>query len=209
MEELMAAAADRIEEHWIKFLTGLLVMAIGWFAGNWRARKKWQKKEFLDRLNVSLNSVTEGTLRIRTVLEKSSLEVFLNSVAAARITEASQKTTTADPTLPLAKNDYWYYLNSILNEIAEKFAEGVIRRDMGLNSQSVSYLICLTSECAGEVRTRKVRAMLVQKSLLENLPEECPVLESHSHSTRWKTLQFLSAEWTRNPWKFLEMEISL
>jgi hypothetical protein len=209
MEKLIVAVTELIEEHWIKFLTGLLVMSFGWFAGNWRARKKWARKEFLDRLNVSLNSITDGTLRIRTILEKTSLDVFLNSVAAAQITEASQQTTPTDPTLPLARDDYWYFLNSVLNEIAEKFAEGVVRRDMGLESKSIPYLICLTNECAGEVRTRKVRAMLVQKSLLENLPEECPKLESANHATRWKTLQFLAIERTRNPWKFLEMEIAL
>jgi hypothetical protein len=209
MEKLVEAITDLIEDHWVKFLTGLGVMAIGWIVGNWRAKRKWEKKEFFDRLNVSLNSISDGTLRIRTVLEKSCLDVFLNSVATAEIAEAAQKTTERDATLPLPKEDYWYYLNSVLNEVAEKFAEGVIRRDVGLETKSVRYLVCLTSECAGDVRTRKVRAMLIQKSLLEKLPEERPKLESESHSTRWETLIRLAEEWQKNSWKFLEMEIVL
>ena len=125
------------------------------------------------------------------------------------VVEAAQKTTPQDATLPLSKEDYWYYLNSVLNEVAEKFATGVVRRDMGLETKSVPYLICLTNECAGDVRTRKVRAMLIQKSLLGKLPEKCPKLESTSHTTRWETLERLAVEWRKNPWKFLEMEIVL
>jgi hypothetical protein len=207
MEKIVEAVTDLIEDHWVKFLTGLGVMAFGWLVGNWRAKRKWEKKEFFDRLNVSLNSIADGTLRIRTVLEKTSLDVFLNSVAAAAIVEAAQHTTEKDPTLPLPKDDYWYYLNSVLNEIGEQFAAGVIRRDMGLKVTSVRYLICLTNECAGEARTRKVRAMLIQKSLLEKLPEDVPKFEAPSHSIRWETLKILSAEWQKHPWKFLEMEI--
>lgn len=209
MDKLIEAVTDLIEDHWVKFLTGLGVMALGWLLGNWRARRRWGKKEFFDRLNVSLNEITDGTLRIRTVLEKSGQDVFLNSVAASEIVAAAQKTTKKDPTMPLPKEDYWYYLNSVLNEVAEKFSSGVIRRDMGLETNSAVYLICLTSECDDDIRTRKVRAMLIRKSLLENLPEDLPKLESASHSVRWTTLQILAAEWPKNPWKFLEMEIVL
>ena len=207
MDKIVEAVTDLIEDHWVTFLTGLGVMAIGWIVGNWRAKRRWEKKEFFDRLNVSLNSISDGTLRIRTILEKTCLDVFLNSVAAAEIVDAAQKTTEQDATLPLPKADYWYYLNSVLNEVAEKFAAGVVRRDMGLETKSTRYLICLTNECAGDVRTRKVRAMLVQKSLLEKLPEKCPKLEAASHATRWQTLQRLAAELQKSPWKFLEMEI--
>jgi len=72
-----------------------------------------------------------------------------------------------------------------------------------------TYVIFLTSECAGAARTRKVRAMLIQKTLLENLPADQPALEAESHTTRWQTLQFLSQELKRAPHKFIEMEICL
>jgi hypothetical protein len=160
-------------------------------------------------VNVSLNEITEGTLRIRTVLEKSGQDIFLNSVAADAVADAAEKTTLEDATLPLPKGEYWYYLNSVLNEIAEKFSTGVIRRDMGLGTKTTMYVICLTSECDDDIKTRKVRAMLIRKSLLENLPEDMPKLERDSHSVRWNTLQILARERTKNPWKFLEMEIVL
>ena len=209
MEQVLQAITGWLDDNWLKFLTGLFLAGIGWFLGQWRARRKWQKKEFLDRLNVSLNMIQNGKLMIRTVLEKSCRDIFLNDLAVASVTAASQKTTATDPTLPLGKDDYWYYLNSVLNEVGEQFAEGQLRRDMGQPVQCETYLICLTSECAGAARTRKVRAMLIQKKLLEHLPDEAPALEAESHITRWQTLQFLAQELKRAPHKFLEMEICL
>jgi hypothetical protein len=94
-----------------------------------------------------------------------------------------------------------------LNELSEKFGEGQIRRDMNLQVTAATYLICLTSESAGEVRTRKIRAMLIQKELLEKLPESEPKLESPNHATRWVTLKYLAKEFQVNPHKFRAVEI--
>ena len=121
MDQILEALADWFHDNWIKFLTGLFVMAIGWYFGQRRAQASWKKKEFLDRLNVSLNAIDGGTLLIRTVLEKSCKDVFLNDVAVEAIREASGKTSEQDPTLPLPESEYWYYLNSVLNEVAEQF----------------------------------------------------------------------------------------
>jgi hypothetical protein len=127
----------------------------------------------------------------------------------AAIREASGKTSEQDPTLPLPEAEYWYYLNSALNEVAEQFSEGQLRRDMGLPVTVKRYQICLTSECAGELKTRKVRAMLIQTSLLDALPEEQPKLESPHHITRWDTLQKLAKLRKSSPYRFLEIEICI
>lgn len=206
---VLDAIIERMEDHWIKILTGMAFMAVGWFFGKRRAQKNWEKKEFFDRLNVSLTRITDGTLQIRTLLEKSAAEVFLNSVAVTGVIAAAQKTTSEDPILPLPKGDYWYYLNSVLNEIAEHFAAGQIRRDMGRDVDCGRYLITLTNECDGEVRTRKVRALVVRKELLENLPEEAPQFESPNHETRWKTLKQIAAFWKTEPHRFIDVEICI
>jgi hypothetical protein len=209
MEQILEALTDWLQDNWIKFLTGLFIMAVGWFFGQRRARVSWKEKEFLDRLNVSLNSIDGGTLLIRTILEKSCKDVFLNDVAVAAIRDASENTSEDAPTLPLPESEYWYYLNSVLNEVAEQFSEGQIRRDMGLPVTVKRYLICLTSECAGELKTRKVRAMLIQATLLDALPEEQPNLESPHHITRWDTLQKLAKLRKSSPYRFLEIEICI
>jgi hypothetical protein len=209
MDQILEALTDWLQDNWLKFLTGLFIMAVGWFFGQRRAQASWKKKEFLDRLNVSLNSIGGGILLIRTVLEKSCKDVFLNDVAVAAIRDASGKTSESDPTLPLPEADYWYFLNSVLNEVAEQFSEGQLRRDMGLPVNIQRYLICLTSECAGELKTRKVRAMLIQTSLLDALPEEQPTFESPHHITRWDTLQKLAKLRKSSAYRFLEIEICI
>ena len=109
----------------------------------------------------------------------------------------------------MPEGDDWQYLNAVLNEISERFTEGQIRRDMGLPVERTHYLICLTCEKAGPVRTQKVRCMMVRRELLENLPEEEPSYESATHVTRWRTLQQMAEQYRSKPHRFLEIEICL
>jgi len=209
LREFLNVVWDTLHDHWTKFATAALIAAVSWLLGRRRARTEWSRREFFDRLNISLNAIRDGTLTIRTIAEESCLEVFLNSVAVSALIDAARHTTAEDPLLELREHDYWYYLNAVLNKVAEKFGEGQIRRDMGLPVTAVHYVLCLTSESAGEVRTRKIRAMLIQKSLLLNLPNEEPKYESPTHATRWKTLKYLAAQFQRTPYKFREVEICI
>lgn len=181
--------------------------AAGWYLGQRRARSKWRKREFLDRLNFSLNIVDDEQLLIRTLMEKSCEEVFLNSVAVTTVLDAARRTTAEDSLLPLPEQDYWYYLNAVLNEVAEKFAIGSLKQDMGQPVDKATYVICLTCESAGPMKTRKVRAMVVRKERLLNLPESKPRFEQEHHITRWQTLNQLAAAYRNTPHRFLDVEI--
>lgn len=198
-----------VRDHGIKYLVAALFAVAAWYIGYRRAYAKWRRREFLDRLNVSLNLLIEGRLQIRTLLEKSCQEVFLNSAAVEEVMTASKRTTATDPILPLPKADYWYFLNAVLNDVAEQFAEGTVKRDLGLPVTRGQYLMCLTFETAGEMRTRKIRAMLVRKEVLLNLPAETPQFDSPHHITRWQTLQQMHAAYGKSPWQFIEVEICL
>jgi len=207
MDDFLKTVSDYIQQHWLKAVTAAVFLGIGWLFGKYRARQQWEKKEFLDRLNISLNTIADGKLLIRTLAEMPCEEVFLNSVAVKRLLAAAGKTTEADPIVPFAKDDYWYYLNSVLNEISEQFALGLLKRDMGVDVRKETYVLCITNECAGDLRTRKIRAMVIKKSLLTGLPEKPPAFESPNHHTRWKTLGQLAAAYEKDRFRFLEMEI--
>lgn len=207
MQELIETIQKHLQDKLVGIVIAAVFTVIGVWFGRWRARAEWRRREFFDRLNVSLNIIRDGKLQIRTILEKSCQEVFLNRVATETILAQSRKTTEHDSIIPLPKDDYWYYLNAVLNEIAEKFSVGQIRRDLGQPTVGERYLICLTNECSGEMKTRKLRAMLIQKKLLLNLPAEQPAFESPHHITRWQTLKQLAAEYQKNPQRFLEMDI--
>ncbi len=209
-EQFLSAISDFIHDNWMKVLTGFVLMALGWFFGKRKARSDWRKREFFHRLNFSLNLLIPGEpLQIRTLVEKTCEEVFLNAVATQNVADAARKTKPDNPLLPLPREDYWQYLNAALNEIAEKFSVGEIRRDLGLPVTRGTYLICLTCECAGDLRTRKVRAMVIQKKHLENLPATQPQFEHARHLTRWETLKVLADQYQKNPWQFIEMDLSV
>ena len=206
-DEIWIHVVATLREHAVKLVTGFVLMAVGWYIGKRRATAHWKKQEFFDRLNVSLNTLDGGTLKIRTLSEKRCEEVFLNSVAADTVQKLARQTTANDPVLPLPLNDSWFFLNAVLNDLSEQFATGLMKRDMGAPVTTAVYLVALTCEAAGDMRTRKIRAMVTKKSLLTNLPAEMPKLESGHHGTRWQTLQFLAAEYVRHPQRFLEVEL--
>jgi len=208
LKELIDLLRDFLHENWLKMATGALLMGVGWFFGRRRARNDWKNKEFLHRLNVSLNVIQPGQpLRIRTLIEKPCSEVFLNAVAVDAVTRAARRTTEQMPLLPLPKEDYWHYLNAVLNEVSEQFAQGQVRREMGLPVTCRHYVMALTCECAGEMRTRKIRAMLVAKEILLKLGDKPPAFEHPTHLTRWETLKTMAREYAARPWQFLEVEL--
>lgn len=198
-----------VRENWPEMVWIVVAMFGASYLTARRARRSWADREFLHRLNVSLSSLDDGWLRIRTLLEMDCEEVFLNPSASRTVVAAARNTTDANPNLPLGKDDYWFYLNAVLNEISERFAAGQLKRDLGQPVETGRYLLCLTCERAGPVRTRKIRGLLVQRDLLTNLPEDEPKYESPTHSTRWQTLRILADRLGKHPHEFIEIEICL
>lgn len=182
---------------------------LGRWWGNYRARKAWEQKDFLGRINVSLNILTDGKLKIRTLLERSLDEVFLNPVAVEKVRAASLRTTPDDPMLPIDRADCWFLLNFVLNAVAEQFTVGMIRHDAGEPVRAVSYLIVLTCEVVGEERIRKVRAMVIREELLRDFPylDKLPLLENPWHETRVHTLRKAAQLYRTAPDNFLRMEL--
>jgi hypothetical protein len=209
MQEIFASLLGYLSSNWPELLWIVAAASIASYLAGRRSRILWQKREFLDRLNVSLTSIRDGQLKIRTVLEMDMIDIFLNRSATSKLIELAKRTTTTDPMIPIPESDRWYYLNSVLNEISERFAIGHLQQDAGLPVKVEDYLLCLTCERAGALRTQKVRAMLIRRELLEALPIEEPKYESPNHITRWHTLQVMAKNWRDHPDQFLSMRICI
>jgi hypothetical protein len=186
---------------------GSFVLGRWW--GYYRARRQWLSKDFSGRVIVSLNTFSEDRLKIRTLLERSLEEVFLNPVAVEKVRDAAGRTTREDPLLPIEKDDCWFLLNFVLNAVAEKFVEGLFRQDMGQPVQRATYALCLTCERVGEERIRKVRAMLVRQDVLAEFPyqDSMPKLEREWHADRIKTLRHAAELYKKEPDNFLTLEV--
>jgi hypothetical protein len=193
----------------IFFGTTVVSFAVGRWWGRHQAKKQWQNKLFLGRINISLNSISNGWLKIRTIFERSLEDVFLNPVAVEKVRWASQRTTTDNPVLPIAKEDRWYLLNFVLNAVAERFSSGPVRYDAGEPLRPVTYLVFLTCEVLDADRIRKVRAMMLRKELLEDFPfvDAMPKLERDWHRDRIVTLRRAAEIYRSEPDHFLPIEI--
>lgn len=183
------------------------------FAGRWwgryKAGRQWAAKEFLDRVIVSLNIFADGALKIRTVLERSVHEVFLNRVATEKVEAAARATTPDKPVLAIAKADRWFLLNFVLNAVAEHFVAGNIRQDVGQPVTVVKYALFLTCEHVGDERIRKIRAMLIRHDMLAGFPymTGMPRLENPWHEDRIKTLRYAADLYQKEPDNFLTLEV--
>jgi hypothetical protein len=193
----------------IFFGTTVLSFVAGRWWGKYQAKKQWRKKQFLGRVIVSLNSLTDGWLKIRTIFERSLEEVFLNPVAIDKVRAASLRTTPDNPLLPIAREDRWYLLNFVLNAVAEHFSDGLMHYDAGQPLKPVTYLLFLTCEPVGEDRIRKVRAMMLRKDLLEAFPytDALPKLEQEWHRDRIVTLRRAADLYRKEPDNFLPIEV--
>ena len=190
-------------------VTTVAAFLFGRYWGRYKAQKVWASKEFFDRVIVSLNIFADGGLKIRTVLERSIEEVFLNRVAIDLVEKASRACTAEQPLLLIPKADRWYVLNFVLNAVAEHFSAGHVKRDAGVPVASVKYALFLTCEVVGDERIRKVRAMLLRQDLLETFPypDTLPTLENPWHADRIKTLRRAGEVFKTDPDLFLVMEV--
>ena len=196
-------------------LIGLAVFLAGRWWGRYRAAKSWKRREFLHRIMVSLNSIQrhhtgKPKLAIRTLLECDLEEILLNSAATTKLLKFAAGTTEQQPVIPIPESDRWYFLNAVLNQVAEKYSYGNLAQDIGVTSASREYLICLTNETAGPVRTRKIRAMVMRKDqFITGEFEQALHLEQPHHRTRLETLKLMRRTFQDTPDLFIELELSI
>lgn len=185
---------DFVQRHWSQVLLSGVSLLVGGLVGRLGAWRRFVNRSFFDRVNVTLNFVDQGEFKIRTLLERNSMDVFRNAEMVRNVTRAARN-QDIDPLLELPEAEYWYYLNAVLNVISERFAEGYVKREAGLGAEH-TYLMFLTSETEGPVRQRKVRAMLVREDLLlSTRSEERPRFKNEFHEHRWNSLKQVADEW--------------
>jgi hypothetical protein len=161
----------------------------------WKSRSVWKTRDFLGRINFSLNYIQENGLKIRTLQESNIDEILLNNSHGRRmVLRAAGRTTLKKPFLELPKRDAWIVLNSVLNEISEQFADGFLAVAAGLPTRTTTFLFGITCERDRDVRVNKIRVMIIERSLLEKIDELVEIeFESPNHHVRLETLKTMRA----------------
>lgn len=170
------------------FLAGL---AAAWLA-QWVAWWRFTSRDFLHRVNFSLNYVEDNRLQLRTLKESDIDQIILDNkhgrnmlLAAAR----GAKTSAKAPFLDLRPEESFVVLNAILNELSESFAARSLARSMGLPVKSKWYVFGVTCEWDDEVRNRKIRVMIIAEDLLAKFDQLPPLRYQHPwHHVRHETL---------------------
>ena len=185
----------------------VLLATITGYVVLWRERSEWRNAAFLSRINISLNLVHDGALKIRTLLEADVRNVVLSSYARRLIKKAACATSIEDPFLSFANTqDAWMVYNELLNTISgiygTHFLAAAIQQP---DTAEERFLMALTWERDSDVKVQKLRVLLIQESTLdkitaEQLAKRAIRLEVASHETRLGTLQSMQKQYARGAW---------
>ena len=189
----MPIVLDFLENNWEPLAT--LVTLIVVIATYWKSRSTWKARDFMTRVNFSLNYVEDNTLKIRTLREADIRHILLGNQHGRKVVlRCARRTNLEKPFLQLPKKDAWIVLNSILNEISEQFAEGFLAAAMGAPIRIATYVFGITCERHSDVRMNKIRVMIIEKSLLEKIDALGKLrFELEHHHVRLDTLKRMQA----------------
>src|SRR4051794_19569709 len=152
---------------------GSLSLAFTWAAIAWvylAKRANWSRKQFVGQVNFSLNFVVDGQLVMRTLVEVPAQNVWLNDLGVAKVQRAANRTTSDQPFVRLPDPaDMDFVHRAVLNVLSEKFSDAYLAQSLGLPVESAVHRFAITMERYGDIRTLKLRVLLVAEQALESL----------------------------------------
>jgi hypothetical protein len=156
-------------------LIGLVLTWVGIALVYLRRRSEWLKKSFLNQVNFSLNYIEDGKLCIRTLLETTASQVWLNSYGINKVFKAAGRTRPDQPFIILPdEEDMGFVKRAVLNVLSEKFADVFLAQGMGLPVKTARFVFAITFENFPDMRTRKFRILLMEVESLKQLFVETP-----------------------------------
>lgn len=136
----------------------------------WRRRADWGRKQFLSQVNFSLNYVQDNQLVMRTLVELPASEVWLNEHGIQLVSQATKKTQVDQPFIQLKEpRDQDFLQRAVLNVLSERYAEGYLAAALGLPVQREEFVFGITCEKYGDIRTLKIRILLLTERTLVEL----------------------------------------
>ena len=177
---------------------GLIGLLVTWAGIGWvyfRKRTDWSRKQFLNQVNFSLSYISDGKLTMRTLMESSAHEVWLNDHGVRQVVRAAEQTTPDQPFIVLDDPaDMAFIHRAVLNVLSEKFAEAYIAQANGLPTRFTTYRFAVTCERFADVRTLKIRVLLAtDDDLRETFAEGRSVeIPSKYYEPRLRTLRAMS-----------------
>jgi hypothetical protein len=213
--QLTADALALLQEHWPK-LVGLIVGFIPVLWGIYRARRLWRTRDFMNRFSISLNILRQdeegSVLWIPAAGEYDVEEVFHRNRTGSKIVrQAAYATTPEQPFLvTIPPEDRMSILNEVANRVEVMLCHGSFAALAGLPVQFVPLVLGLTCEKGADVRIRKIRALVVEESLLKNIGKIAGVrFDKPHHIVRAQTLRKMAKLYEEQPDLFTRVTVAL
>jgi hypothetical protein len=192
--------------NWILHHSPAIGLVLTWAAIAWvyfRRRASWSQKQFLDQVNFSLSYVKDQTLAVRTLLETRANSVWLNDYGVKKILAAAQQTTPDQPFLRLTDPDDMAFVNrAVKNTLSERFAETFAAEALGVPVRTAPFIFAITNERYDDMRTLKLRVLLIEERTLLSLfsaggPGESLAVTNPIFRARLRTLKGLYAMYVK------------
>jgi hypothetical protein len=188
---------DLLLDHWelAMLLATWSVIGVVWI----RRQHDWRNRRFTQQVNFSLTTPVDRdgtpTLLLRTLLEEGAAHVWLNEFGVSRVLKAARHTTREMPYLHIEqRRDRDLVMNAVLNVLSERYSDAFVARAVGIPIKTDVFLFGLTFERYGEMKTQKLRVILIRRADLQGLfgegsgKREIRVVED-SHRPRIETLR--------------------
>ena len=170
----------------------------------------------MSRFSVSLNVLRpdhDGTvLWIPAAGEYDVEEVFHRNRTATKIVRKAASATTPDEPfmVTIPEDDRMSILNEVANRVEVMLREGSFAALAGLPVPFVPLVIGLTCEKGADVRIRKIRALVVEESLLRNIDKIAGIrFDKPHHVVRAQTLRRMAQLYTEKPDFFARVVVAL
>lgn len=196
--------ADLILDHWelgLLLITWSVIVAVAA-----KRRYEWGQRRFSQQVNFSLNILSKkdgaSTLLLRTLLEDTAANVWINEYGVSRVLRATRFTSLDDPFLHITQQrDRDLVMIAVLNVLSERFSDAFVARVLGIPTKSDTFLFGLTWERYGQMKTQKLRVIVIKQADLESMfaggadGQDIRVVEK-SHVPRKRTLCRMYKLWT-------------
>ena len=199
-----------IQEHWLKVVGALALTLLTSCWGIVKAWRAWSSRNDYDIMHISQNTFEERPTGNNDALEQwLILDVHSENqlcddiehpIPRWLIKRAAKKTTEDNVLLAFSEKDRWYVLNTVRMKIAEQFLQGTAAK---LTKQAtvevVECVFALTYERYPDMRSGKIRVMIVKKDVLEDETffDQDFRFESVSHCDRITTLRAMQKDFLR------------
>jgi len=192
---------------------GICLLALLGGVGLWRVYRRYRRLGAFRRLRCSVVTVQQGTgqsgtLRVRTLCEIPVRQLACRRRTIAQLVAAAPRATLSQPFPRLDTDDVRELRTGIAVCVSSMTPTGHLQHACGVPTTVGEFVAGIVSDTERPPHQRRLRLLIVPRSLLENLPDETPEFEQVDDVSFWSWLQALARTWQENPLTLARVELA-